>query len=226
MTDARAVLAAENNADLYEAVFATHGLAFERRPEGFAAIDPPPPFYGHGVVTRPGGGAGLLAHLRGRLGPAVAVKDSFREIDAGSAGLRALFEADWLWSQRPGRLAPGWARVDGPDALVAWEAAWKAGSPTERRMFPPGFLDRPDVAVFARWDDGRATAGCIANLSDGAVGLSNAFGGGAAFAAAADAAASLGAGLPVVGYERGASLVAARAAGFEVTGGLRVLVPG
>ena len=35
--DKRAVIAADNNADLYEAVFLPHGLRYERLPFGFVA---------------------------------------------------------------------------------------------------------------------------------------------------------------------------------------------
>ena len=43
--DARARLAAANNADVYAAVFAAHGRRFHRDAGLFRAIDPPPPCY-------------------------------------------------------------------------------------------------------------------------------------------------------------------------------------
>jgi len=78
---------------------------------------------------------------------------------------------------------------------------------------------------------GRATengfdAGCIANRSRGVVGLSNVFStnepASAVYEAAAIAASTFAAGLPLVGYELGEALRAARAAGFEAAGALRV----
>ncbi len=68
-------------------------------------------------------------------------------------------------------------------------------------------------------------AGCIANLSDGCIGVSNVFSlaRGSGFAEAAAAVASLAPHLPVVGYAAGPVLQAALRAGFEATGDLRVL---
>lgn len=223
MTDRRAVLAAGNNADLYEAVFRAQGLRFARLPDGFAALDPPSPFYGHGVVTRPGGAAGLLARLERTFGARTAIKDSFCEID--EARRRVLFEAQWIWRAAEGPESD-WRRIDTPALLAAWEGAWGATSPTEQRMFPDTCLTDPGLAFFGRIEAGRVTAGCFVNRSAEVVGLSNVFGDGPeTFAEAAASAESFGAGRPIVGYERGADLEAAQKAGFETIGALRVLVP-
>jgi hypothetical protein len=223
VTDPRAVLAARNNADLHAAVFAARRLRFERSPDGFAALDAPPPLFAHAVTATPGTAAALLARVRSRHGPREAVKDSFLELDPAAERLRPLFAASWIWRAPTGRpAAPGWHRVATETALAAWEAAWSAGAPMEDRHFPALLLDRPDVAIFAAGPADAPRAGCIANLSENCVGLSNAFGG---LAKAADAAASLAPDLPLVGYERGAALETALRSGFAAVGRLRVLIP-
>lgn len=218
----RTSLAARNNADLYEAVFEAHGVAFERTGFAFLARGAPPPYYSHMTVTAPGHGAVLSRLVAERARPGFNLKDSFLEIDPAAHGLVLRFEATWLWrAPGPRGADPGWRRADD---LSRWEAAWKATSPTERRMFPDAMLGRDDLA-FLIAGEGEGIAGCLANRSEGAVGLSNVFGppNPATFLAAADAVAALAPDVPVVGYEAGDVLPAARAAGFDATGRLRVL---
>ncbi|MEM7489537.1 MAG: hypothetical protein AAF390_10490 [Pseudomonadota bacterium] len=227
-TDGRAVLAAGNNADLYEAVFAAHGLRWDRRPEAFVAMDPPPPYYGAVTVLTPDAPeavAAAIAETTARFGR-TAVKDSFRQISPTTSGLDVLFEAHWIWHDR---VLPStrtdWRRVTGDADLLRWESAW-AGAPIGRRMFSPAFAARPEIAVLGREVDGLFVEGCIANRSDGCVGLSNLFSAvpsAEVFARALSAVTSAFAGRPVAGYERGAALDAARAAGCETVGALRVL---
>jgi hypothetical protein len=220
-------IAARNNADLYEAVFEAHGIGFERGPFAFTATGDPPPYYSDMTVTEPGHGPEIARMVAERMRPGFGVKDSFGEIDAERQGLRVLFAASWLLrSPDAARPAPGWRRVKEARDLARWEAAWKAdGSPTERLMFPERMLRRDDLAFLMR-GDGSPPVGCLANRSEGAVGLSNVFGAAdpEAFCEAADAVAATAPGLPVVGYEWGGTLTAARAAGFDETARLRVLV--
>jgi hypothetical protein len=72
----------------------------------------------------------------------------------------------------------------------------------------------------AQLQNGEIVGGAIGNISGDVMGLSNVFG--VSFSAAADAVQSLNSGLPVVGYERGDDLVAARACGFTEVAPLRV----
>jgi hypothetical protein len=111
--------------------------------------------------------------------------------------------------------------------LEAWEQAWAAGgSPTGRRVFPPALLHDPEIAVLGRAGAKGFDAGCIVNLSPDVAGLSNVFStaeqSSAVFEEATAAAVAFAPGRPLVGYEHGAELDAAVAAGFGPAGKLRV----
>ena len=222
MNDNRAMMAARNNVDLYETMFAAHGLSYERLPFAFAAIDPPPPFYAHLSVLMPDHADAvrdrieqLGQHFTGPIG----VKDSFCELDAREESM--LLSATWLWRQKAADMPGGWKTIETEDALGAWETAWR-GAPSAVQQFPEAMLNDPAIRFFASWQDGRIVAGGIANLSEDCVGLSNVFPD-QAFADAADCAAAFAPALPVVGYESGAAGDAALASGFVATGQLRVL---
>jgi hypothetical protein len=121
----------------------------------------------------------------------------------------------------------GWRRVGDAGALEAWETAWAAGgSPADSRVFSPAILDDPDIVILGRPAAAGFDAGCIANLSQGSVGLSNVFSTAgpvpAVFDQAASAVSAVAPGLPLVGYENGEELRAALAAGFQPVGPLRI----
>ena len=44
---------ARNNADWYEAMFAAHGLAYERSDKAFIGLDAPPPYYSNITLQAP-----------------------------------------------------------------------------------------------------------------------------------------------------------------------------
>jgi hypothetical protein len=229
--DERAILAAGNNADLYQSVFQAHGLAYDRRPFAFVGRDRPPPYYSNMTVTSPGAVSDVVAEINDlavRFDGAVGLKDSFCEVDPEHHALAVLFEAAWIWRAPGQAVATDWERIDREDDLQLWEAAWKrAGSPAEVCMFPGPMLHRTDTAFFGKREGRTCIAGCIATLSDGCIGLSNVFASGGSDRAFAEAAAAVGAinpRLPVLGYEAGADLAAAKVAGFVETGRLRVLI--
>ncbi|MEM9798191.1 MAG: hypothetical protein AAF919_16990 [Pseudomonadota bacterium] len=222
--DPRAELAARNNADLYALVFDARGVPFLRTGSHLAAMDRPPPHYADVTVQRAGALAAVAAAVDAAMARSrghVSVKDSFLEIDRPD--LRCLFTASWTW-RAPRVVSSGWERVRTPEDLAAWEAAWAITSPVSDQLFPDALLACSEMAFLARRQAGAIVAGCIANLSDGAVGLSNVFG--ADIAEAADAVSAFGSGQPVVGYEAGDALDQALAAGFMRVGDLRVLLAG
>ena len=98
-----------------------------------------------------------------------SVKDSFALHDLAEFGLRALFDAQWYAYDGPP--AGESERIRTPDALEEWERAWGVTSPAEQRIFPPSLLDDADIAFHAM-----PGGGFITNLSEGVVGVSNAFG--------------------------------------------------
>lgn len=228
MSDERAIAAARKNADIYEAVFASHGLRFRRTAFAFIGEDRPPPYHSNLTVLAPDRRDEVLAALRdlARAFGDVGIKDSFAESDLRAEGFEPLFAASWLWRE-PLPAASAWRVADTPDALLAWEATWKRDSPTLERMFPDALLSGGDLTFLCRRNDGRITAGCLANRSGDVVGVSNLFAADEPerlFAEATAAVAAFHPGLPIVGYARGATLQAARAEGHVETGPLRVLV--
>lgn len=227
MTDHRAVTAAGNNGDWYTMMFDIHRLRYDRSDLRFAAIDVPPPYHSGMVVLAPGRSAEMAELIPTRAEQArFGIKDSFCELDFAELDLAELFAASWIWCDEPPDVdVSGWETIDSPEKLDRWEASWKdSGSPSDQRQFPNPILDRQDVALFGRPSGGGYDAGVIANRSATCVGLSNAFGPADGFPAAAALCGRFGDGLPIVGYERGEDLDTALAAGFVITGGLRIAV--
>lgn len=228
--DERAILAANNNADLYEAMFQAWALRYERRPSAFVGRDRPPPFYSNLTVLAPGARDEIISHLRGlalRFGGSVGFKDSFCEFDHRASGLSLLFQASWIWRSPSAGPGSDWLKVGHQLELEEWEAAWKrAGSPTDHKMFRNSLLRDDRLTFLYKREAGQVVSGCIANLSDGCVGISNVFSLAdevGSFAEATAAVASMNPRLPIAGYARGPRLIAALQAGFEATGDLRIL---
>ena len=109
--------------------------------------------------------------------------------------------------------------------LAEWESAWaETGASTS--LFRPALLVRPDVVVLAGYERGSIVAGAILNRAAQVVGLSNLFANAVdldvAFGAAVAIAGERFPNEPIVGYETGDALAAARALGFVELGALRV----
>jgi hypothetical protein len=223
-------MAASNNADLYEAVFQSWGLRYERRPFAFIGKDRPPPYYSNLTVLSPNCRSRILPELEAtakRFDGAVGFKDSFAEFDAAADGFELLFSASWIWrAPASGSFPSGWSKVERPDDLEKWELAWKrAGSITRARMFRRSMLRFPHVVFLGKVEDGDFACGCVANVSSDCVGLSNLFFNSseeAAFEEATEAAATLDPRLPIVGYAPETRLEAAVRSGYERTGELSI----
>lgn len=229
--DRRAITAANNNADLYEAVFTAWGLSYERRSFAFVSQDRPPPYYSHLTVLAPGSANRLVPQLRAlgdRFEDAISFKDSFCEFCARDSGIELLFEASWLWrAPQAASLPKCWVTVEDAVELEKWEAAWKrAGSPTSARIFKETMLGSADTVFLGKKTADEFVSGCIANRSSECVGISNVFSvtrDEGAFEEAAAAVASTNPSLPIAGYATGPQLDAAARSGFATTGPLRVL---
>jgi hypothetical protein len=218
-------------------VLATHGLAGAVADGLWTCRGNVPPYYSNAITVSPDGQdrqRRALRDLSGTLGRPFTVKDSFATLDLEALGFRMLFEASWIWrdpSDMPPADGKAWRRVTTPDALAAWHEAWSDnGSPADRRVFLPSLLADETVALFECRDATRIVAGCAGNRSSDVVGLSNVFSvdpdPSVHFGNAAMAAATWAPGLPVVGYESGAALAAARGCGFRTVGPLRVWIGG
>lgn len=158
-----------------------------------------------------------------------SVKDSFGRLDLTSKGFGLLAEARWIVrdSAPDGQPddSPPWEKATSPAELAAWETAWSGGS-GDGPVFRPDLLADPRCAVLACRRDGVVAAGAIVYASDGATGISNVFSAALSpdrlWAGVQRAAADLWPQQPLVGYEQGADLEAARLAGFRVLAPLRI----
>lgn len=229
--------AARNNAAWCDAVARTHGAGGRFLPDLWFSDRKLPLFYPNLVTLTAEGEtaqrdrvAALIEH-----GPPLpwAVKDSFARLDLTALGFDCLFEASWIICPPDGSIsAPAgtsirWHRTDNAAELAAWEKAWRRDlSAGSAAIFQPALLQDPAIAILAGTLADRIVAGCILNLSSGAIGLSNLFGPGemraAVWTACRNQARAFAPGLPIVGYEQGEDLAYALAAGFRELGPLRV----
>lgn len=90
------------------------------------------------------------------------------------------------------------------------------------QIFHDALLSHPDLAFLLALEGDVPVGGAVLNHGADLVGLSNVFGTAAVWSGLVAEAAALFPGVPLVGYERDLDLEAARAAGFEPIGPLRV----
>lgn len=232
-TQNEARIAASNNADFCAAIMTANGKRFERDQLAFVCLDDPLPYYPKMVSLDPNATAELQARILDThevRQPVDSVKDSFARMNAEALGMTVLFEASWIWCEAGRQDRPSdWVRINNAADLSDWHTAWSGnGSPADQVIFPPACLNDPGLAFLARRNGTTVEAGCIANLSENAVGLSNIFSVRSSqqqlFQEALSAVSAFGDGRPVVGYELGDRLAAALSSGFRDVGPLRVLV--
>ncbi len=193
--------------------------------DAWASARRPPPLYPDAVTLRPGCLAtDLLVRLDTTVG--CAVKDSFGDLDLSTHGFAVLFEATWIVLNEPTLQSDptiDWRRVSTTAALDQWVVAWDRNG-AGRELFRPALLDDPRVSIVVAHQGGAIVAGAILFREAGVVGLTNYFArtDHDALGGCLATARSLEPALSLVGYERGASLTAALANGFESIGPLRV----
>jgi hypothetical protein len=229
--------AVANNARWCETVCRSHGYSGEFTTRVWVSARHALPFYPNAITLTPDVTAGETVAGQDPARP-YAVKDSFARLDLVPQGLRPLFDAEWI-ARTPRPAGPPdddlcWDAVTSAGQLAQWEAAWAGGdSPAIRsaphfhpELFRPELLADPRCAILAGRRDGALVAGAIAYTASRVTGMSNVFSPSLPaeqlWASAVQAVAVRQPGLPVVGYERGADLAAARQAGFQVLGPLRV----
>jgi len=212
--DPRVREAVRNNAEWCDLVCRAHGIDTRFDPDAWIAETRTPIFYPDAVTLAPTPDD-LLQRIDA--GPGCSVKDSFAALDLSGYGFEVLFEAEWV--HRPPTTAgksPEWTVVTTEEQLRQWGKAHGGGD-----VFRPELLHDPDVAFLARTED-EIVAGVIANRSGPVVGISNTFGFDDGWETAVRAVSVRFPGLPMVGYEHGPGLAAAKAAGFVGVGPLRV----
>jgi hypothetical protein len=232
-----------NNAAWCDAVCRSHGYPGEFTARTWLSPRHSLPFYPNAITLSPQATAADTRAARDP-GRAYAVKDSFARLDLAPEGLAPLFDADWVaWD--PVALDPApeerlsaqdlrWQPASDAAELARWEAAW-AGDGDAAGLFRPDLLADPGCAIVGCYRDGVLAGGAIAYTAAGVTGMSNLFRTGSPdgmlrrgmlWRSALHAVTSLRPGLPVVGYEGGEDLAAAREAGGRVLGPLRVWTRG
>jgi hypothetical protein len=223
--------AARNNAELCDVVCRTQGVTGVFASDAWTSARRTPPLYPDAVTLEPGVDvAELLARVD--TGPGCSIKDSFSELDLRAEGFSILMLAEWI--QRPAQTSTAgtqdsapWVPIIDAGTLFRWATAWAdAEDPAE--LFRPALLDHPDIVVLGAVVDGEVVAGALLNRSTDVVGLSNVFVTTAApddvWPGCLDAITTTFPGLPIVGYEPGASLDTALRYGFTSLGPLRVWI--
>lgn len=163
------------------------------------------------------------------------VKDSFHCLHLDSLGFEPLFDAEWIARSgaRPdiGHDLPDYRSTIVTDeaGLIAWERSWaseeaKADATSQPRVFMPRLLADDSIVFISVQGDNGAAGGGILNRGADVVGLSNLFGSEIdwVWRSLAAMAGEIFPGLPLVGYEHGNDLAAAKLAGFETIGPLRI----
>jgi hypothetical protein len=249
LNDSAGLLAAAvaNNAAWCDAVCRSHGY-----PGTFGARVWTSPLhrlrlYPNAITVRP---EATEAEAMAPVPPSVpfAVKDSFARLGLTPSGFRLLSEASWV-ACAPGPDGPplddglSWAAVTSQGELSAWAKAWAGDEPGDVPVFRPELLADPRCTVLAGRRERMVVAGCVVYAADGVAGISNLFNTGPlstgslstgslstgfplaqVWSGARSAVAGMHPHLPLVGWEVGASLAAARLAGFRVLGPLRLWV--
>jgi hypothetical protein len=221
--DPRLRLAIDASVGWYEDVATAHGIGCEVADGIWSMSGPAPAFHSALITLEPDVTAD---GLRERIVDLAwgGLKDTFATVDASTLGMRLLFEASWIHLAPPtddGAPDP-WVDVVLPDDLARWnEHAEMSG------VLLPALLDRPGFR-FLEQTAGGTTAGAVLRADERAVGLSNVHaeaGLSVDWSTLARAAARRFPGRPVVGFESGADLASAVAAGWDAVGPVRIWAP-
>ena len=220
-----------NNARWCDAVCRSHGYPGEFTGRLWSSPRHALPFYPNAITLSPDVPAAEATAGQDPSRP-FGIKDSFARLDLAPEGLTPLFSAEWIaLLPAPDEPSAGddlsWETVTDPGELARWEAAWSSdGDGDVTGLFRPALLADLHCAVLACRRDGTLVGGATAYTTGGVTGISNVFrsemADGPLWAGVVRAVAKLRPGLPIVGYEHGEDLAAARQVGFRVLGPLRV----
>jgi hypothetical protein len=225
--------AARNNAEWCDLVCRLHGQTGTYHDGGWTVPKRSPPLYPDAVTVDSGASIdAILAAID--TSPGCSLKDSFASLDLASEGFHVLFEAQWICREAgaPSPEAPAgmrWERVRDPAVLRRWERAWNQYDfDIPPGLFHPSLLDEDAVMIMAGYRDEAIVAGAIANRSATVASVTNVFSADddldAAWCGSVAAVAAHVGDLPLVGYERGDDLEAARRYGFAPLGPLQVWI--
>jgi len=227
-------IAARNNAEWCDILCRSHGVPGRFDPDAWVDPHRTPPYYPDAVTLDPAAvGKRLLARID-TITPGAYVKDSFANLDLAPFGFEIVHEAEWIL-RRPGPspsthdTAVRWMPLEAEAELATWEAAWDAEG-AGLGLFVPELLRQPSAQFLGGSVDGSIVAGAIVNRTGDVLGVSNVF---TTLGDLDDAWSGCVAyledahpGSPLVGYEAGEKLAAARRHGFGSVGALRIWFEG
>ena len=230
--------AAYNNAAWCDAVCTTHSGPGEFAPDHWLNCHGVPEYYPD-LVTLTGATdvaqqiAALATLMRNASGRSLSVKDSFNCLNLGALGFAPLFDAQWLLAFKLRTHGSGkaddvrWVSINNDADLARWEQAWRPNEGGSKpRMFRPKLLSRPGIRFVYGLIEDTPVGGGVLTTAGGVTGLSNVFASGIAMGVVLRGLAKVAWARhptqPLVGYESGADLEAARRVGFEAVGHLRV----
>ena len=218
--DPRLRRAVDANVGWYEDLCAMHAVPTTLDPGLWRSIGRPPPLHSDIVVVEPEVSTEQVTELVGDRMP-YGCKDSFATVDLSAVGFNILFSASWIHLEAgaapESAQSKGWVTIVDASQLVAWNSLHGT---TE--VLLPALLQHGHFRVLALYADQRIVAGAVARLSSGVVDVSNVFavpGHHLDWPSLATAIQAIFPSRPIVGYERGGSLDAARKAGFVGVGG-------
>jgi hypothetical protein len=229
----------ENNVEWCDVVCRTHEI--EPVIAGGVWCSPvrTPPLYPDAITMVPGCRAEDVLDGVDLAEADCSIKDSFADLDLADHGFEVLFEASWVARARDAtealavsRSTITWEPVVDGDGFARWEQAQRREGDGPPGVLLATLLDRPLVHIWQALAKGRVVAGAVLFGRD-PIGLSNVFGpdgdeGGELAdevwrSLVAASTQELGT-VALVGYESGAALVAAEAAGLRAVGDLRVWI--
>ena len=239
-TPDRVALAARNNAVWCDAVARSHGVRGTFDEQAWTAPTRTPPYYPDAVTLSPVVEEyDLLARVDDSDG--CSIKDSWARLDLSLEDFARLVVGEWVWLDPSTSLTDlpeggwtsvgtrSWHRVTTAAEMGQWVRAWST-DPEAAAILRPSLLNEPGVHVLAATSsdasDGVIVAGAILHVTGAVAGLGNIFDREGdehrTWREAAAAAREVARGTPIVGWEAGATVGAAVAAGCERLGPLTV----
>ncbi len=224
-------LAIQNNADFCDRVCRAQGLKPQLTPAAWTSAARTPSLFPDAItLSSVADTESILSVIDDSSG--CSIKDSFAALDLHAYGFSILFEASWI-GLPPGLLDTSsqkhnlrWERVATALDFEEWITAWSKTNDSGA-LVPELLNDSAINFVWSRQDD-RILGGATANLSDGAVGISNFFTIGPktwdVWKGCVAYVSGLSPNRPVVGYLENSSLSSAEPVGFRNLGPLRIWV--
>ncbi len=201
----------------YDDVFGLHGTPVHVERGLWSSLDRPPPFHSAAKTLEPHLDAARVLRAVDAF-EHCTVADSFGDLDLDRCGFDLLFAATWVHrdaSSTPEIWPAGWSQVETAEALAEWSAAHDYD-----QVLPPAVLHHPRFRILSCRRGGVLVGGGVIHRGDADVGISNAWGAGAATESDGliAAASALHPDQVLTDYAYGAELDALLTSGFTALG--------